>query len=184
MPGEERNILVGKVALFSVVGLALLFLTPNAGYRPYEILVGTAVLWIGFELLFRNKDPAKPGRALKLGVFLMVFDWIVENAGAIMGLWTTHNSVFPVGAVPIEIMARTVIGGSAWAITLPKKPTKQFLALEVLLFGVYGALGEYMLGLNGVMRYYGGWAPIHAFFGYVITWIILLALWYKVIRKN
>ncbi len=121
--------------------------------------------------------------AIGMGLFLMVFDFIFENLGAFSGLWTSPQSIFSVITVPIEIMSLTFIGGYAWAMHLPLKQDRTYIFFETLIFGFFGALGEYLLIMNGMMLYMNGWTSIHAFFAYIIVWVILFGVWYKVIRR-
>ncbi|MFH0832849.1 MAG: hypothetical protein V1900_03970 [Candidatus Aenigmatarchaeota archaeon] len=182
MKNRETKALVIKAIVFSLIGVFFWFLTPNAGLLTYATLVVLASVWLGYEI-------AKPKKrnmikyALLLGVFLMVFDFIVENLGFYSGLWTSPQSIFSVISVPIEIIALTFIGGFAWAMHLPLKFDKVYMLFEVLIFGFFGALGEYLLIVNKMMIYTNGWTSLYAFFGYAVTWIILFAVWYKVIRR-
>ena len=143
----------------------------------------SAFLWFIYETL-KKKKRSMIKYSIQLGLFLMVFDFVVENLGAFFGLWTSPKSVFPVMAVPIEIMILTFVGGYAWGMHLPLKFDEVYMLFEVLIFGFFGALGEYLLILNGIMVYNKWWNSLYAFLGYVITWIILFGMWYKVIRKD
>ncbi len=180
---REIKALIIKTIVFSIIGVFFWFLTPNAGFVTYVTLVSLAFIWFLYETAKKKKRSIiKP--ALLLGVFLMVFDFMVENLGFFAGFWTSPRSIFPVIAVPIEIMALTFMGGYAWGMHLPLKFDRAYMLFETLIFGFFGALGEYLLILNGMMIYRGGWTSIHAFFGYVGTWIILFGVWYKVIRRR
>ena len=182
MENSETRALVIKVVVFSLVGIFFWFLIPNAGLVTYATLVFLAFIWLLYETAKPKKKPLIK-YAILLGLFLMIFDFIVENLGFFAGLWTSPQSIFSVIAVPIEIMALTFIGGYAWSMHLPLKFDKVYMFFEVLIFGFFGALGEYLLILNNMMIYTNGWTSIHAFFGYVITWIILFGVWYKGIRR-
>lgn len=180
MEKSIRSKIIEKIIIFSSIGIVFWLLTPNGGYSLYLILVLSGF----FALLYHfNKSKTVPIKALILGVFLVVYDFIVENAGAILGYWNTYGSRFFVGAVPIEIMTLILFGGIGWAMHLPKKFNKFFLLAESTVFGFYGALGEYLLILNGLMVYKGGWNSVDAFFGYFFTWMILFFVWYKIINK-
>lgn len=181
MEKSIRFKILEKIIIFTAIGIVFWLLTPNGGYSLYLILI----LLGAFALVYHyNKKKNIPRKAFTLGIFLVVFDFIVENSGAILGYWNTYGSRFFVGAVPIEIMILILFGGTAWAMHLPKKFNKIFLFGESTVFGFYGALGEYLLILNGLMIYKGGWTFIHAFFGYFFTWIILFLVWYKIINKK
>lgn len=174
--------LVIKAVVFSLIAAFFWFLAPSGGLLTYAALVTLALIWLVYEASKTKKNKLLK-HAFLLGLFLMVFDFVVENAGFFAGLWTSPQSMFSVISVPIEIMLLTFIGGSAWALHLPTKPDRTYVTFEVLIFGFFGALGEYLLILNGMMVYTNGWTSLHAFFGYVVTWIILFGVWYKGIRK-
>ena len=182
MHNREVRALIIKVLVFSAIGLFFWLLTPNTGFITYAILVGAAFVWLLYETSQKDKR-LMIKQALLLGLLLMIFDFVIENVGFFAGLWTSPRSIFSIMAVPIEIMVLTFIGGYAWGMHLPLKFDKLYMLFEILIFGFFGALGEYLLILNGMMVYKNGWTSINAFFGYAITWIILFYVWYKVIRK-
>jgi len=183
MKTPEIRSITSIILLFSAVAVFFYLIAPDGGLLTYETLIFLAFLWLVYEV----KQPAKSkilNKAILLGLFLMVFDFIIENGGYFAGLWTSPMTIFPIITVPIEIIVLAIIGGTAWALHLPEKFDKTYAAVEVIVFGFFGALGEYLLELNGMMVYTGGWTSIHAFFGYVITWIILFWVWYGVIKKR
>ena len=51
----------------------------------------------------------------------MVFDWVVENIGALFGYWFRSGSAFFVLAVPIGVLIAALLGCYAYALFLPKK---------------------------------------------------------------
>ena len=179
MEAVESNKIFKKIIGFSLIGLFFWILTPNAGYLIYLTLVIAAVLALAWKSI--GKPPS--GRVFILGLFLMLFGWVVENAGGVIGLWNTYRSVFPVLYVPIEIMLLTLIGGMAWAMHLPERLTKRFILAESLVFGFFGSLGEWLLIKNGIMSYNTGWTSVHAFFGYFLTWLLLFAVWSRIKGK-
>jgi hypothetical protein len=160
--------------------LAILLWTYDVGYVILPLLLVGALIWFVYEYLHK-KDKTLLNAAFEIGLFLMIFDFAVENIGAILGLWEVTQSLFKVIYVPIEIMALTLIGGCAWAMAQPKAFNKINSALDILLFSVFGALGEFLLIKNGIMFYSGGWTSIHAFLGYFITWNILHYLRYNIV---
>ena len=182
MDNREIKAFVIKIIVFSLIGVFFWLLAPNAGLVTYATLIIGALIWFVYETVKSKKRPLIK-YALLLGLFLMVFDFIVENLGFYAGLWTSPQSLFPVISVPIEIMILTFVGCYAWGMHLPLKFDKLYMVFEVLIFGFFGALGEYLLILNNMMIYTNGWTSIHAFLGYTITWIILFGVWYKGIRK-
>lgn len=181
MEKSIRLKILEKIIIFSAIGIVFWMFTPNGGYSLYLILIFLGIFALAYHY---NKEKTIPQRAFILGMFLLIFDFIFENSGDVLGFWNTYGSIFFIGAVPIEIMILIILGGTAWAMHLPKKFNKNFLIAESTLFGFYGALGEYLLFLNGLMVYKGGWNSIYAFFSYFFTWIILFLVWYKVINKK
>ena len=182
MESREIKAIIIKVLVFALIGVFFFLLIPNAGLITYATLLGIASIWLIYETVKKKKRNIIK-HALLLGLFLMIFDFVAENAGFFAGLWTSPQSIFSVISVPIEIMALTLIGGYAWGMHLPAKFDKLYMVSEVLIFAFFGALGEYLLILNGMMIYTNGWTSIHAFIGYVITWVILFGVWYKIIHK-
>jgi len=168
------------LGLFSV--LAVVFCCLSLGSLIYIILVSLAVVWLALEVRFDSLGKSLK-KALVLGLFLMLFDFAVENVGGILGFWQTHGSLFPLWFVPVEIVALTTIGGMAWALYLPRKPDWKYTVFDSWFFAMFGALGESLMIRNGLMTYMGGWTPVHAFFGYFVTWLVLHAVWYKVLNR-
>lgn len=171
-----------KIVIFAIIGIIFYALTPRSSPIFYWILVGSAVAWFIYE--WKNNKKFDLVRAFALGIFLMLFDWFVETYGLFLGQWQTAHSLFFVGAaVPIEIMLLCLIGGTAWAMHFPKKFSWVYVAGDTLIFAFFGTLGEYLMQLNGLMVYMNGWTSAHAFIGYAITWLIMSAAWYRVIKK-
>jgi hypothetical protein len=171
-----------KAGIFTVIGMLFYAMTPNGGTALYWLLVISAGLWVLYE---RNRNKKfDMARAFALGVFLMLFDWFVETYGLFLGQWQTAHSLFSVGAaVPIEIMLLCLIGGTAWAMHFPKRLSWTYIAGDTLIFATFGTLGEYLMQLNGLMIYMGGWTSAHAFIGYAITWLLMSYAWYRIIKK-
>jgi len=168
------------LGLFTV--LAVVFCCFSLGSLIYLVLVSLAVVWLALEARFDSIGKSLK-KALVLGLFLMLFDFAVENIGGILGYWQTHGSLVPLWFVPVEIVALTTIGGAAWALYLPRKSDWKYTLFDSWFFGVFGALGETLMIKNGLMTYMGGWTPVHAFFGYFVTWVILHTVWYKVLNR-
>jgi hypothetical protein len=176
----EKMKLLKLLALFSI--LAIIFWVFTPGVFIWYTLV---VCGIGWFLVEFNKHKEKKSiikKALMIGLFLMVFDFAVENTGKVFGLWETHESLFFVLYVPIEIMILCTFGGAAWALYLPENFDKTHAFLDILVFSFFGALGEFIIMKNNLMSYGNGWTSYHAFIGYAITWMILHFINYKVIK--
>jgi len=160
--------------------LAYILWTYKIGYVILPILVLSSIAWFLYEYS-RGVKQTVLNAAFEIGLFLMLFDFIVENVGAFFGLWQVGTSALFVSFVPIEIMALCLIGGTAWALAQPKKFGKMDTALDIALFSMFGTLGEFLLIKNGIMSYSGGWTSLHAFLGYFITWCLLHYLRYRVV---
>ena len=170
-------------AYFCILALAFYYLKP--GYLIWPILILSAVAWLFIEFKKSKNNLKILKKALTLGIFLMLFDFIVENIGAYLNLWTAvQTTIFHVIAVPIEVMLVCIIGGAAWAMAQPKKPMLSNEFLDIIFFAFFGALGEYTLIQNNAMQYFTFWNSILAFTGYIITWAILHLAWHKIFSKQ
>lgn len=164
------------VILFTFLGVFFWYFPPAYARLIWWILVACATGWLVIEL--RDHEGKDIGKAVEVGVFLMVFDFVVENLGGIAGLWRSYNSTYLVLAVPIEIMLLAFIGGTAWALYQPRGFNWLYSFADVGVFALYGTIGEYILGTKGLLIYMGGWTSLHAFLGYAATWVILHSLVY------
>jgi len=122
--------------------------------------------------------------SLYLGLFLMIFDWILENIGALMGFWVSYGSMLFVSAVPLEVMIACVSVGVAYSVLVPKKWNLKYIIFCSLIPAVGGTLGEARLQSIGLMTYGNGWTWIHAFISYFAAWILLSVIWYKILLKR
>lgn len=171
--------MAGLLVVFML--LALLLLVPNLGGFFYVSLVFFSIVFLAFELVI-DAGGKSFLRAAFVGVFLMVFDFAVESAGGVAGLWVTRGSVFQAGYVPVEIMLVCLLGGTAWALYLPKNFNLKYGVFDVLFFSSFGVFGESLMRGANLMSYSGGWTVAHAFLGYAFTWMMLHVLRYKVLE--
>ena len=178
---KMHGLKVGILFVFFCI-LAYLLWSYDIGYPILPVLVLSGIVWFVYEYKFAKKVKAKElNSAFEIGMFLMIFDFAVENIGALLGLWQVTKTAFHVIFVPIEIMALCLIGGTAWALAQPKRFMVINSALDILLFSTFGMIGEFLLIKNGVMAYSGWWTSAFAFLGYLITWISLHFLRYRVV---
>ena len=115
-------------------------------------------------------------RAFKLGLFLVIFDFIFENAGLLAGYWYTSGSVLQLGAVPIEVVGIAFCAGYAYSLLFKEKYQKfnwEIGFFTSLLIAVVGTLIEAILVSQGVLTYTGGWTSMHALISYFITFFIM-----------
>ena len=153
-----------------------------SGPLIYWMLVAGAGAFLLVELYCHRGEPERIGKALLVGVFLMSFDFVFQNAGWLLGLWQTFGAAFTIGVVPIEIMLVCLLGGAAWALYLPRRYDRIHTFMDVITFGVYGAFGEFMLISAGLMAYYQGWNSWLAFASYAFVWVLLHYVRYKVVK--
>lgn len=172
---------LSKLALLTgyFVILAILFYTVQLGNFAWLILLASAIAW--FDLEAKNRKKGELQNAMKIGAFLLVFDFIFENTGWIFGLWQTW-SAFAVGVVPIEVMGIAFFGGTAWALYLPKKFSMMHSLIDSFIFGFFGALGEWLLIQQGLFAYYHWWTSMLAFATYFGTWLLLHFIKYRIIK--
>jgi len=175
---DWRSLLVLEV-LFIILIIICWFCTFNPPYLIYFFFVFLSIMWLFIELKYNWEDRKKVKKALKIALFLMVFDFVVENTGAYLGLWKVTGSVLQIGVVPIEVMLIAFFGGWAWALYLPKKYNKIHTFLDIVIFSVFGAVGEFLFVRHGFLVYLDGWTSTHAFIGYAATWVILHLLNYQ-----
>lgn len=174
---KELSVLIPLLVYF--VFLGLLFYYANVGQWAWNILVVSALGWFIIEARGNSK---KLGNAMKVGAFLLIFDFIIENLGWISGLWHTI-SAWHVGTVPLQVMGIAFFGGTAWAIHMPKKFNMKTVALNCLVFGFFGALGEWLLIKQGLFVYTLWWTSIWAFVAYFLTWVILIFVRYRIFKE-
>jgi hypothetical protein len=170
-----------KLSVLFAYFCALAFILWNfqVGYPILPILVLSAAVWLLYEYSL-GRSAADLKDAALIGLFLMLFDFAVQNAGGALGLWQIRQTALHVVYVPIDIMLLTLIGGTAWALAQPKRFNPIDSALDIALFSVFGMIGEFLLMKNGIMMYSGGWTSAYAFAGYLVTFIALTWLRYRV----
>jgi len=172
-----------KVALLMTlfVSLAVALINLELGVLTYPLFLLLAILWLAAELRF-DSSGKNIKNAFLIGLALMAFDFLVENIGGFLGYWRTHGSVFPLGFVPLEIMLLCVVGGMSWALYLPRRLSLWYSLIDIVFFSFFGSLGEALLIKNGLLGYMGGWGSVNAFLGYLVTWIMLHVVRYKVLE--
>ena len=178
---RSKLTLLFLVALFTSLAMLIYFsVIPESAI--YLTLVTIAVIWCLAEFRLNRNDVGAVKRAFLVGLFLMVFDFAFQNSGWLLGLWATHGAILAVGVVPIEVMLICLIGGTAWALYLPRSYDRMHSIMDILVFATYGTLGEYMFRLSGLMSYYQWWNAGLAFLAYGITWVILHYVKYRVVK--
>ena len=171
------------VLLFSALAIAFYTGVIPAG-QIYAALVFFAIAFFAAEAYSWRKEPDRIGRAFYVGLFLTGFDIIFENLGMVFNLWQTHGALFSIGVAPIEILAVAAIGGTAWALYLPRRLDPRHSSVDIFVFAVFGAFGEYLLRLAGLISYYQWWTAVLAFVAYGLTWMLLHYVRYYAVRVD
>ncbi len=166
----ELSVLVGYFIL-----LGLLFYFVHVGQLAWWILLASAIVWFALEV-YLNKSRSLP-KAMAVGLFLLVFDFIFENTGWVFGLWHTISQ-FAVGVVPLQVMGIAFFGGTAWAMRMPRKFNAMHSLASCFVFALFGSLGEWLLIRQGLFVYAPAWNSLFAFISYFITWLMLIAVRY------
>ncbi len=162
------------------VFLSAVFYFLRLGQLSWYILLASALAWFGFEA---NGNRGRITSAMKVGAFLLVFDFIVENSGWILGLWYTKSQL-AVGVVPLQVMGVALFGGAAWALYLPRKFDIRHSFLDCMVFSFFGALGERLLIGQVLFVYQLWWTSVDAFVAYFLTWVILHYVRYHVFFRS
>lgn len=170
-----------RLVAFALLALLFWFLTPNVGAIFWGVLLIAASGWFALEYRI---NPKFARRALLWGLGLAMVDFVVENFGASVGLWFTRQSILFLGAVPTEVSLLAIIGGAAWMMRQPPKIDWKYLAVDAAVFAIGGAVGEWLLIQNGIMRYTPLWNSWFAFAAYFIIWLIGNWIWYRFIREG
>jgi len=125
----------------------------------------------------KEKKKEKKRVELKLfavmGLFLAVFDFVVETTGGLLGLWTTTGSVFALGFVPVEVFFIAFAAGVAYRIVFPREFLLAFGVASSLLIAVVGTGIESLLLDAGLLHYAGGWTSWHALAAYFATFFVM-----------
>jgi hypothetical protein len=167
-----------KLALLVVyfVLLALLFNFVQLGQVSWYVIMVSAVVWFGLEA---RGNRYRIGDAMKVGIFLLLFDFIFENSGWVLGLWYTKSQA-AVGVVPLQVMGIALFGGAAWALYLPEKFNFWHSLADCLVFAAFGAIGERLLIGQVLFVYQQWWTSYDAFAAYFLTWVVLHYVRYNV----
>ncbi len=175
---REFRKLVLLTVYFAVLA-AVIYTTPLGQLSWYVILV-SALAWFGLEA---RENRGRLADAMKVGAFLLIFDFIFENSGWLAGLWYTKSQV-AVGVVPVQVMGIAFFGGAAWALYLPRKFNLWHSVADCLVFAAFGAIGEHLLIGQVLFVYQQWWTSYDAFAAYFLTWVILHYVRYGVLFKG
>jgi len=177
----EKNI---KIMIFRTLILVLggmFFIV----FQKWFILPIFAIIWFLFELSITKEKKMKYLKiAVLIGIFLMIFDFMIENLGGSYGYWRTIDSSFFVFFVPIEIMLTCIFGGAGWSFFISKNNNKFFILVNLIIWSIGGVVGEAFLISIEFMNYGNGWFSIpHAFVSYFFTFALLYLINYSLIKR-
>jgi len=150
------------------------------GQLSWYVILGSALVWFGLE---SRENRGRISEGMKVGAFLLVFDFIFENSGWLAGLWYTKSQV-AVGVVPLQVMGIAFFGGTAWALYLPRRFNLWHSVVDCFAFATFGALGERLLIGQVLFVYQQWWTSYDAFVAYFLTWVILQHVRYNVFFKS
>ncbi|MCX8202638.1 MAG: hypothetical protein N3G74_02440 [Candidatus Micrarchaeota archaeon] len=145
----------------------------------WVFLLFTALgIWGTVYLIAKERTPKSKlreltSRAVKLGVFLLAFDFVFENAGLLLGYWNTSGSILQIGAVPIEVMGIAFCAGFTYAVLFQKRFDWQLGFFSSVWIAAAGTAIEAILVGFEVLNYAGGWTSLHAFAAYVVAFMIM-----------
>jgi len=165
--------------VFSIGGVLFYF------YPIWSVITLTALMWFAVEYYLKGKHREKYLKlAFIVGIFIMIFDFIVENLGYVFGFWISLNSIWLILAVPIEVMIAFLLGGAAFALfMLDIEWDYKFIALNSIIFSFFGAIAEWALILMELMQYGNNWSSVHAFLLYFVTFLLIYKFYFGVKKK-
>lgn len=111
-------------------------------------------------------------RGIKVGIFLLIFDFIFENSGLLLGFWHTTGSYFQIFAVPIEVMGIAFLAGFTYAI-LFKEFELDLAIFSSLAIAAIGTGIEAFLVSQNLLIYEGGWTSLHAYISYFLVFLLI-----------
>ncbi len=126
-----------------------------------------------FGVLYWAFPPRDKGRVLKLGLFLALFDFFFENAGALASFWVSRNSVLFIGASPVEIFVVALFAGGAYALIFLPKFEWRAAGLVALPIAVAGTAIEALMIWQGSLEYSLGWTFLLALPAYWLAFILV-----------
>jgi hypothetical protein len=127
------------------------------------------------SLLYVLMKPKKEtvNRGIKLGLLLVVIDFVFENSGLLLGLWKTSGSALAFWAVPIEVMVVAFCVGITYSMLFAKKFITDLAITSSLLIAVVGTGIEALLLEMGVFVYYTEWTAWYALISYFIAFLLM-----------
>lgn len=115
--------------------------------------------------------------ALMGGIYLVLLDFLVERLNVLFGpVWLADKSVFLLQAgQPAEVPLIALFGGTFLCNLLPKEKKIIFVSG---LFGLFGAIAEYLLTVAGMLKWLDYWGFIHVAIMYFIIGYLTFNFYY------
>jgi len=143
------------------------------GMSLWIFLLITAIALWAVIFYFKRPDKTTRKRAVKLGLFLLVFDFVFENIGYVLGLWEATGSIYRVIAPPIEVVGIALLAGYTYSVLFPKKFDWNLGLASSLLIAVTGVAFESILIGEKLLAYTGWWDSYFALVSYFVTFLIM-----------
>lgn len=135
----------------------------------FALSVGILATLIAF--LRPNADTLK--KAVILGLFLALADFVFENWGAQAGLWTSFGSPLFLWAVPIQVVLIAILAGMAYHLVIRPRADALYVVSTSLLIAMIGVGIEGLLLDYQLLAYAGGWSSVHAMASYFVMFVVL-----------
>lgn len=139
------------------------------------LLIIAAAIWL-LAIKTKKLNKKETEKAVTFGIGLLIFDFIFESIGAMLGLWTINESLFMIGAVPFEVSLIAFFAGYVFTMVFPRKIKPPMGALFIFLIAVIGVSFEIILVHYGVLTYLAGWTSFHALVAYFVVFYAILEL--------
>ncbi|WP_445476100.1 hypothetical protein ACT9XH_05085 [Methanococcoides methylutens] len=134
----------------------------------FLLLLSIGIFSVLAVLLHKNIS-----EALKLGLYLAIFDFFFENLGGHFDLWVTNYSVLFLGFVPIEVFFIATLAGATYYLLFPRNWDTATALSTSFLIAVVGAMLEAGLVSVGYLEYLNWWNSYWAVFAYFLTFLMM-----------
>ncbi|MBI4360282.1 hypothetical protein HY572_00750 [Candidatus Micrarchaeota archaeon] len=137
----------------------------------YLFALGVGLLATIIAYLRPNAETLK--KAILLGLFLALADFVFENFGAQAGLWTSFGSPLFLWAVPIQVVFIAILAGMAYHLIMQPRADALYVVSTSLLLAMVGVGIEGLLLDYKLLTYANGWTSVHAMASYFVTFVVL-----------
>ncbi len=142
-------------------------------FTLWTFLFILAAAILGCVISAMRPPHAQLKNAFLLGLFLALFDFVFENAGAQAGLWYSQGGFAYLLAVPIQVVFIALMAGAAFHLVLPARKDALYMVSTALLIAAIGTGIEAILLDHGLLTYAGGWTSTHAILSYWATFMLM-----------